>query len=561
MSESWQQMTLAGTRWTVRPDWRALLFDAQGLRWSDWRLQNRIELIKDAPHRSVFRVALDRGAVFIKHYPTRDWRARLRRLFQPTKARREWRRTLDATALHLPAVEPLALGEAADHQSYLITNEWGGATSLDRYLLTKADTWRDSSNAPARRRMIQCLAKFVARLHEAGLHHRDLYAGNLMIRERAPGMTWDLALIDLYAVTFGAPLDLPATIQSLSLFGNWLWPRTTPADRLRFWRSYVAARPDLPRHFPRGDSTTVHRIETAVWRRHLYILRQRSRRCIEANREFHQRRLGDLSLYAHNDCPRGLEDLLLADADAPLTALQGRLKASASSQVFRLTLNSQSFVYKRFAVTKLRDPVAHLLAGSPGRRSWISAWLLLEAGVPTPKPIAMLERRRAGLCFESYLVTEDIQDSQTLADHVLYLRHVPSQVRVSALRHLIAQIAIMIRRLHRYGISHRDLKASNWLVTGGATSTGPERVYLIDLVGVQRHRQVSRHIRVSNLARLATSMLCQPYVSNSDRLRFLKHYLPRAEQTGKAWKCWWFEIAKAVAAKVIRNQRRSRPLS
>ena len=62
MAERWNEVTLAGVRWLVRQEWQPLLLGAGGLRWEDWRAEDRVEVVKKAPHRSVYRIALDHGA-------------------------------------------------------------------------------------------------------------------------------------------------------------------------------------------------------------------------------------------------------------------------------------------------------------------------------------------------------------------------------------------------------------------------------------------------------------------------------------------------------------------
>ena len=155
----------------------------------------------------------------------------------------------------------------------------------------------------------------------------------------------------------------------------------------------------------------------------------------------------------------------------------------------------------------------------------------------------------------------------------------PSQHR-EALRRLIDQAAHLVRVLHERRLSHRDLKAANILVQ--SPSTSPERqrrdpvagapgmcddsidqehLWLIDLVGVGRHRRLSQRRRIQNLARLNASFHGSATVTRTDRLRFLRVYLGWGLFGKQGWKKWWREIGATTRAKVERNAQRGRPLA
>jgi hypothetical protein len=94
-------------------------------------------------------------------------------------------------------------------------------------------------------------------------------------------------------------------------------------------------------------------------------------------------------------------------------------------------------------------------------------------------------------------------------------------------------------------------------------TVGPEgtaEVWLIDLVGVRRLDYVTEARRQRDLARLATSFVGHPALTNADRLRFLRAYLNWGLSGRLGWPTWWRTIADAVEDKVARNQRRGRPL-
>jgi serine/threonine protein kinase len=122
-------------------------------------------------------------------------------------------------------------------------------------------------------------------------------------------------------------------------------------------------------------------------------------------------------------------------------------------------------------------------------------------------------------------------------------------------RRLIDVLARWVRLMHERGVSHRDLKAANILITPVG------QCQFIDLVGVRTRRRVPGRVRVRDLARLNASFVASPNVSRADRLRFLRTYLVWGLRGSAGWKDWWDRVRRATEAKVRRNQRRNRPLA
>ncbi len=139
-----------------------------------------------------------------------------------------------------------------------------------------------------------------------------------------------------------------------------------------------------------------------------------------------------------------------------------------------------------------------------------------------------------------------------LHEFVNQLLRVGGMVNRNRLRLLIDQLARLIGTLHHRHVSHRDLKASNVLVSNN-------QLTLIDLVGVMRHRKLRRSRRIQNLARLNVSSASCPGLTRTDKLRFLRVYLRWGLRGRQSWKHWWRAIAQATAVKIERNRRSGRP--
>ena len=94
------------------------------------------------------------------------------------------------------------------------------------------------------------------------------------------------------------------------------------------------------------------------------------------------------------------------------------------------------------------------------------------------------------------------------------------------------------------GTTCHTLPLDHWPLT-------PSRVWLIDLVGVQRIRRLRRRRKVQNLARLHASFLGDPTLGRTDKLRFLRIYLAWGLHGRAGWKSWWHEIDRATTRSQI----------
>jgi len=201
----------------------------------------------------------------------------------------------------------------------------------------------------------------------------------------------------------------------------------------------------------------------------------------------------------------------------------------------------QFAILKRFRLKKRLASLRNLFRRSPALRSWVNGHALLDRGLPTARPLAVLHRRRYGLPAEGYVLFEVVEGAVALPDAVTRFDR----------RALADRLGRLLRAVHDRQVSHKDLKAPNILVTPAGDPV------LIDLVGVTTGRPVPELQRIRELTRLAASFVDSPAVTRTDRLRVLRAYLPANRGD---WKKWWTRIAVAVRAKVRRNANLGRPL-
>src|SRR5262249_41077813 len=149
-------------------------------------------------------------------------------------------------------------------------------------------------------------------------------------------------------------------------------------------------------------------LEERSWKSTFRLWQARERRYVSRNRSFRPIRCGMAQGYVVRDLDANVVNSLFADADGPFRRADIKvLKDSCSSTVveFDLQVNGLTWpvVYKRFRVKAWSDPWAAWVRRSPALRSWIFGHGLRERGLATPRPLAVLHRRRHGLFWEGYL--------------------------------------------------------------------------------------------------------------------------------------------------------------
>jgi tRNA A-37 threonylcarbamoyl transferase component Bud32 len=528
---------------------------ANGAAFNEQLCSGAVEVVKNGPHRTVYRVSGPDFDVHLKEDRPLGLRGRLRSWLRPRKARREYDLARECHARGVATPSPLAWGvSASTGTSWLVTETVPAAQPLIAVLEHQM-----SGAVEARQLLADVLGAFVARLHAAGVFHHDLHPGNILVRWPSDGPP-QLALIDLHAVrlrNIARPLSWADCEQNLVILNRYFILRASRSDRLRFWRAYSAA---LGGDVPGPTGQTARGIEERTWVSNRTFWRERDRRCRSSNRYYVSIRHGPHRGYAVRGLMKsGLSDLL-SEADAIFDRPDVRvLKRSPSSTVAEIEWSDGGrVIVKRFKVRRRSDTWLGLLRPSAALRSWVYGHGLRERGLPTARPLVMFHRYSGRRPREGYLLTDKIDGAIELHEWARRALAGPAERRTALLRLRVEALARLVRELHHRGLSHRDLKAPNLL-----TPLDPEdhRFWLIDLVGVRRRHRVSPRRRALDLSRLHASFREHPLVTRTEKLRFLRTYFNWGLRGKTGWKVWWRLIAEATRAKVARNLRRGRPLA
>ena len=542
------------------------LFDVKGGQWSR---------VKHNTSRTVYRGRIAGRDIYLKHFHNPSPAHRLMRRLGGSDAMREMKFSRYLAGHGVPTAPALA---AACHDGV----EWLATQAVAP--AQPADTWHDDQlqrGEPGKRLIrsaIVQLARLVGRMHAAGVIHRDLHCGNILVdtAEGAAGRV-RLVLTDLHRAHRRGRLSRRAMAANLAQLFHDRYYFTTRTDRLRFLRHYLQT-VNAPGSLRGWQLLVEHFARMHTRRQHS----QRDRRVYKRTRYFTPLKLpGGWRGYAvlaskrhmagsrAAECTFSPEDWqeVLADPESLLTAEGAEvLKDSPSGLIVRRALqigpHRIRVCIKR--ARRKRKWKALLDCFRPARsiRAFYFGHALLTRRIATALPLAALERRVGGVLLGSILITEAVEAPRLNEFLNTWLAipprgdtplSVPQQRQLG--QQVLWQLGRMLRRLHDNRFSHRDLKATNMLVRW-SPGESPE-VVLLDLDGLTRRSVLTARWRFQGLMRLNVSLLKCPIVNRAGRLRMLMGYLRRLGAGRVHFKPYW-RVLEEWSARKIRQQIRSR---
>lgn len=214
-------------------------------------------------------------------------------------------------------------------------------------------------------------------------------------------------------------------------------------------------------------------------------------------------------------------------------------------------------VCKRSAARGTVGGLVRRVCGSRESRNWKRAFALLNAGIGTALPRAILER--SGRSPEAWLITEAIPEALDL-DGVMswHLYDLDARRAWSVKRALSERLVALCARMRDAGIRHRDFKASNVLITDWLGAAEGPRLWLVDLDGLGRHARRGSASQWRSITRLAASLAGASSLTRGDAARFLRGYLATCDGSPADWRRHWRRLAPRVAGYNRRARLRKR---
>jgi len=566
--------TMGQVDWQVASGWRELLLGPRGLKLDEWLNQGRALVVKSGPLRTIYRVDLAERTFFVKHvHCKRLWQAG-RNLFLASASRREYARAVEIARRRVPTVSPVAVGECRQHglvrDNYLVTEAVPHACTWEQFTREVLPRFTAQEQIVLRRKLAISLARLCASAHGAGVFHDDLHTGNVLIRvdtcraDRHDARLPELVLIDLPGVRLKGEGDWARSAEALAQLGAAWRGRASRGEVWRFWMEYLRLRSDLRLADPREAAA---RIAARIGRQARRIARSRDKRSLRNNRDFFALRTPSASGHAVAEVPRGglrqwlaaPDRLLQQNAHRPIKLTHRNVVVEAE---FALTGRPVRVAFKRVRAKNWWKSLLFLFRRSPAINAWRRGHSLLLRGIATSRPLAVCQKRRFGLRGDSYLVTEWIEGAINLHLYGWQIADYRADERRRRVRQCATALGRLLGRMHAWHVSHCDLKGCNLVVVERAHDID---AYVVDVDTARIARRLGAAERARNLARLATSLAAHPWVTRTDRLRFVRAYLRELRAMGadqpsdfSDWKTIWRRVAAGSLVIIRRIESRGR---
>jgi len=155
------------------------------------------------------------------------------------------------------------------------------------------------------------------------------------------------------------------------------------------------------------------------------------------------------------------------------------LKNGRSSTVIKVTLDQRELVVKRYNMKNRWHHLRRCLRSTRAYASWRLAQKLSLFYLPTPRPVAMIEKKFMKLRGKSYFVTEYVAGEHA-SD--FFTRHAQDEEKTST---MVKRIVALLKGIAKLEITHGDLKMTNVLVNRH------EQPVIIDLDSAAEHLSLS----------------------------------------------------------------------
>ncbi|MEE8143210.1 MAG: lipopolysaccharide kinase InaA family protein, partial [Planctomycetota bacterium] len=274
-------------------------------------LQGVLELwdeLEDYPGAAVLKSNLSRTVIalpgesnhpglVIKRYHVRGLGERLKYLCLPSRAAIEWQALHQLRSGGVRVPRPIAFGEARAggvlQAAGLVMERIPEARPLPLMLESH------SQDSPLRREILWSIGEMLGRLHELGVQHTDLHAGNFLVQEGDAPLPY---LVDLHAVRIGAWLPEPVRRAGLARFFHSLQGCLGFHEARLLLEGYqkVAA---LPGWEEVSVETILEDLEKRARRLEEIRLHSRSKRCWKTSSEFVKEDVGGWRIHRRREIP------------------------------------------------------------------------------------------------------------------------------------------------------------------------------------------------------------------------------------------------------------------
>ena len=354
------------------------------------------------------------------------------------------------------APDLLFIGKTKDKVGVLIFEDIHPSIELGKF-------WNATESVEEKRNLVRKLMVLLAKMHNAGIKHRNLHLNNFLVKNNT------IYTIDGTAIKWnkkGRPLKLRDRLKDLSL----LFAQFTLPDYFLVCDLYLAyvnesGLDDTKEIFESLQGYIKH---WRRWRIRKYIkLNSRKYSEIVCHKSFTRFMLCKKAYYT--SAIASFLDNLDKIINDPKSLF---LKRGNSSTVIRIKIDNHDLVVKRYNIKNFRHRLRRFFRPTRATHSWQSAHKLLKLGIETPTPVAMLERRFGYFRGRGYFICEYVDGP----DVIDFFNDGDLHQKLDVAK----RIANIFDNFAIAKISHHDMKGANIIINKG-------HAVIVDLDGMRMH--------------------------------------------------------------------------
>jgi tRNA A-37 threonylcarbamoyl transferase component Bud32 len=352
--------------------------------------------------------------------------------------------------------ELLFCGKTPDGRLAVVTEKIADSSTV-------LEALRNTASTAERADLLVQVCRELARQHVNGVLQKDLHLGNFLLDgERI--FTLDPGQMQF----FGQAVTRAKSISQLAMLARNFRPDATESIS-RLCLEYFAAR---HWNFEKADETMFRRQVKIHTKR---TIQRTLRKCLRTSkRTLRIKTSRHLAVFDRTFCRGARPEDFIEQIDKLMDG-GDILKNGNTCYVSRFIWDGMDVVVKCYKHKGFIHSLRHMIKRSRARHCWLHAHRLGVLEVPTPRPLAYIERLKGPLVWKSYLITKYV-DGEKLSS---YLRddNIQAEQRSMTMRRTLE----MLDKLAEYGITHGDVKPSNILIT-------PDGPCLTDLDSMRAHK-------------------------------------------------------------------------
>lgn len=338
----------------------------------------------------------------------------------------------------------------------------------------------------------------IACLHLQGLWQEDLHLDNLLVKE---GVIYWIDGDGICVESAGKPLSKEKVINNLAIFFAQLPPETDDllAEAIYYYQQYNAS-------VTLELDELYHAIaKVRQWRANNMLKKIRRDCTLFSVKNQLNGFYGVVREYEETLAP------LLTEPDRYID--EGRfIKGFGTTNVVDTVVNGLHVVLKRYNIKNVKHRLGRFWRPTRGWHSWQEGFRLMMLGIPTAKPLALLEERHLGMRGRAWLITEYLQGPDLLTHLKKY-----ENTQVPTLE--LEAVGALFNRLIAQRITHGDLKGTNLFWVN-------QQWVLIDLDAVKQHHNNRSFKRAYAKDR---ARFLRNWPKDSRLYQQFNHYLPSVD--------------------------------